>query len=67
VRAWIDYSAPPLHVLKAELIQNELTKANATGKFVEHVFFELRKRYLEGANDIAFPLYFPWQEGGGNP
>jgi acyl-coenzyme A thioesterase PaaI-like protein len=46
-RAWIDYSASPLHVLKAELIQNELAKANATGKFMEHAFFELRQRHLE--------------------
>jgi hypothetical protein len=47
VRAWIDYSAPPLHVLKAELIQNEQAKANATGKFMEHAFFELRQQHLE--------------------
>lgn len=47
VRAWIDYSAPPLHVLKAELIQNELTKANATGKFMEYAFFELRQKHFQ--------------------
>jgi acyl-coenzyme A thioesterase PaaI-like protein len=47
VRAWIDYSSPPLHVLKAELIQDEQVKANATGKFMEHAFFELRQRRLE--------------------
>ncbi len=40
VRAWIDRSMPPFHVLKAELIQEESVKAKATGKFVERPYFE---------------------------
>lgn len=35
VRAWIDKLPPPYHVLKAELVQDRLVKAKATGKFVE--------------------------------
>ncbi len=35
VRAWIEMSSPPYHLLKAELIQNQQVKARATGKFVE--------------------------------
>jgi len=35
VRAWIDRSLPPFHVLRAELIQDDWVKAKATGKFVE--------------------------------
>jgi len=34
-------------MLKAELIQIELAKANATGKFMEHAFFEQRQRHVE--------------------
>jgi len=36
VRAWIEETSPPFHVLKAELIQEQQVKARATGKFVEH-------------------------------
>jgi len=35
VRAWIESSSPPFHVLKAELIQDQQVKARATGKFLE--------------------------------
>jgi len=35
IRAWIDRSLPPFHVLKAELTQNDTVKAKATGKFVK--------------------------------
>ncbi len=35
VRAWIEKSSPPFHVLKAELIQDQQIKARATGKFME--------------------------------
>jgi uncharacterized protein (TIGR00369 family) len=34
VRAWIERYAPPLHVLKAELVQHEQIKATASGKFL---------------------------------
>jgi len=47
VRAWIDHSSPPLHVLKAEIVQEELIRANATGKFMEQAFFELRQKRVE--------------------
>ncbi len=39
VRAWIDGSSPPFHVLKAELLQDQQVKARATGKFVERAAF----------------------------
>ena len=39
VRAWIESSSPPFHVLKAELIQDQQVKARATGKFVEQAAF----------------------------
>jgi len=35
VRAWIDRSRPRLHVLKAEVVQNQQVKATAVGKFME--------------------------------
>ena len=35
VRAWIDRSSPPLHVLKGEVVQGAQVKATATGKFME--------------------------------
>jgi uncharacterized protein (TIGR00369 family) len=35
VRAWIDRSSPPLHVLKAEIVQGAQVKATACGKFME--------------------------------
>jgi acyl-coenzyme A thioesterase PaaI-like protein len=44
VRAWIDRSIPPFHVLQAELIQDEWVKAKATGKFVERAHFEAKRR-----------------------
>ena len=34
VRAWIDKSSPPYHVLKAHMIQGQQVKAWAIGKFV---------------------------------
>jgi acyl-coenzyme A thioesterase PaaI-like protein len=43
VRAWIDRSIPPFHVLQAELIQDEWVKAKATGKFVERAHFEAKR------------------------
>jgi uncharacterized protein (TIGR00369 family) len=35
VRAWIDRSRSGLHVLKAEIVQNQQVRATATGKFLE--------------------------------
>lgn len=35
VRAWIDRSSPPLHVLKAQIVQDAQVKATACGKFLE--------------------------------
>ena len=35
VRAWVDRSSPPLHLLKAEILQNEQLKATALGKFMD--------------------------------
>jgi uncharacterized protein (TIGR00369 family) len=35
VRAWIDKSYRPLHLLKAEVIQDRTIKATAEGKFME--------------------------------
>jgi acyl-coenzyme A thioesterase PaaI-like protein len=46
VRAWIDRSIPPFHVLQAELIQDEWVKAKATGKFVERAHFEAKRRQV---------------------
>jgi len=43
VRAWIERSIPPFHVLQAELIQDEWVKARATGKFVERPHFEANR------------------------
>ncbi|MEA1950306.1 MAG: PaaI family thioesterase [Planctomycetota bacterium] len=37
IRAWIDISSPPYHILKAELIQDQQVKALATGKFVDQL------------------------------
>jgi acyl-coenzyme A thioesterase PaaI-like protein len=46
VRAWIDRSIPPFHVLQAELIQDEWVKAKATGKFLERSHFEAKRRQV---------------------
>ena len=35
VRAWIEGCSPPLHVLKAEVVQNGQIKATACGKFMD--------------------------------
>ena len=35
VCAWIDRSSPPLHVLKARIIQDDQVKATASGTFME--------------------------------
>ena len=35
VRAWIDRSEPPLHVLKAQIVQDGQVKATSLGKFME--------------------------------
>ena len=35
VRAWIERLSPPLHLLKAEVLQDEQLKATALGKFME--------------------------------
>ena len=35
VRAWMTYSTPPFHELKAEIVQNGQIKTIATGRFVE--------------------------------
>ena len=39
VRAWIERTSPPYHILKAEVIQDERVKATATGKFVDQPRF----------------------------
>jgi hypothetical protein len=44
VRAWIEFSMPPFFIMKAELIQDEWTKAKATGKFVQRAYFEAKRR-----------------------
>ncbi|MBN2446448.1 MAG: PaaI family thioesterase [Phycisphaerae bacterium] len=36
VRAWIERCSPPLHVLRAELSQDDELKATAIGKFMDH-------------------------------
>jgi hypothetical protein len=43
VKAWIDRSYPPYHLLKAELIQGEWIKAKAAGTFVERALFEAKR------------------------
>lgn len=35
VRAWIDRSRPPLHVMRASVVQNERIMASASAKFME--------------------------------
>lgn len=35
VRAWIERCAPPLYVLRAELVQDERLRATARGKFMD--------------------------------
>lgn len=35
VRAWIERCSPPLHVLKAEVVQDGQIKATARGKFMD--------------------------------
>ena len=35
VRAWIERSSPPRHLLKAEIVQGAQVKATAAGKFLE--------------------------------
>ena len=35
VRAWIERSSPPLHLLKAEILQDKQLRATAFGKFME--------------------------------
>jgi len=35
IRAWIERSVSPYHVLKSEIVQDDQIKARATGKFVE--------------------------------
>ena len=38
VRAWIERCSPPLHVLRAELVQKGQIKATACGKFMGQTF-----------------------------
>jgi acyl-coenzyme A thioesterase PaaI-like protein len=50
VRAWINRSFSPFHVLKAEIVQERQVKAKATGRFVEPAVFagsEFEKRLRE--------------------
>ena len=35
VRAWVERSSPPLHLLRAEVVQDQQLKATAHGKFME--------------------------------
>lgn len=42
VRAWIDQSLFPFHILQAELVQDGSVKAKATGKFVERSQFKVK-------------------------
>jgi len=39
IRAWLERSLRPLHVMKAELVQNKQIKATAMGKFIEQPDF----------------------------
>lgn len=43
VRAWIERCAPPLHVLRAELMQNGQVKATACGKFIDRARIAARE------------------------
>ena len=38
VRAWIERCTPPLHVLRAELVQDDQVKATAQGKFMDRAW-----------------------------
>lgn len=38
VRAWIERCSPPLHVLRAELVQDEQVKATGCGKFMDRKY-----------------------------
>lgn len=44
VRAWIERSSPPLHLLRAEVVQDEQLKATALGKFMEKPHLADRER-----------------------
>jgi len=47
VRAWIERSSPPYHVLRAEVIQDEQVKATAIGKFVDRPHFGAKNGHPE--------------------
>lgn len=47
VRAWIERTSPPYHLLKAEVIQDEEVKARAIGKFVNRPHFETNNGHPE--------------------
>jgi acyl-coenzyme A thioesterase PaaI-like protein len=51
VRAWIHDKAPPLHVLKAELLQDEQVKANAVGKFMTISTMQTTRQRIGEMND----------------
>ena len=61
VRAWIECCAPPLHVLRTEVVQNGQIKATACGKFMdqarvaehEHVFTTGQPGLDQGYRDIG--------------
>ncbi len=40
VRAWVEQSTPPLHLLKAEIVQAAQVKSTARGKFMEQAYAE---------------------------
>ena len=48
VRAWITCATPPLYTLKADIIQNNQLKTNATGRFME------QPRLLNQASSSTF-------------
>ena len=46
VRAWIERCSPPLHVLRAELVQNGQLKAAACGKFMDQALAPVQQHAL---------------------
>ncbi len=51
VRAWVERSSHHLHLLRAELVQEETVKASATGKFIESVPIPGHERQMEAHYD----------------
>jgi acyl-coenzyme A thioesterase PaaI-like protein len=53
VRARIERSSPPLHLLKAEVVQGEQLKATASGKFMEQARSVTETRQFRGIESHA--------------